>query len=87
MTIIKLNKILSELIKNGKGRTQVCVDKSTFSHPCESDGVTILQIEGAELQSHWIDDGDGCAALRRDGSQRNVTSFVIYGELHETPLL
>lgn len=59
MTILKLHKQLTALIKAGHGRKTVCVDKSKCSHALESDGVTIIPVNAAEIQTHEMADDDG----------------------------
>lgn len=83
MTVSKLHKLLGEMIARGHGRKPVCVDKATFQHNCEADGVTILDVCKVKLISHWIDDGDGCAIINKDGTERQKTSFVLLGDLAE----
>lgn len=79
MTINKLYELLHHLVVTGHGRMHVCIDKATFHHNCEGDGVTILEIEQAELRTHWLDDGDGSAIINRDGSERVRTALVLDG--------
>lgn len=79
MTVAKLHRILAKLIAQGHGRRRVCVRKNSFQHNCESDGVVILDVEAANLVGHQIDDGDGCAKLRADGTQIERESLVLTG--------
>lgn len=79
MTINKLHQLLSQLVATGHGRMHVCIDKATFQHNCERDGVTILDIEKAEIRAHWMDDGDGRPIINRDGSERMRSTLVLDG--------
>lgn len=84
MTINKLYELLHKLVVTGHGRMQVCIDKTTFRHNCEGDGVTILAVEEAELRTHWLDDGDGSPIINRDGSERVRTALVLDGGSGQT---
>ena len=50
ITVNQLYKMMGELIESGEGRRQVCIDKTTFAHNCESDGCVILQVDGCRVQ-------------------------------------
>ena len=83
MTVNQLNKLLQRLVKQGRGRMQVCVDKQTFHHNCESDGVVILEVNVAELE--WVplaDDDDG-TAFDSKGRERGSTNLVLFGDSYE----
>lgn len=80
MTITKLYELLHRLVRQGHGSMAVCIDKDTFRHNCEADGVTILDIQRAEIVAHTMDDGDGCAIINRDGSERLRSSLVLTGD-------
>lgn len=79
MTINKLYKELAALIAKGHGRRKVCVAKETFTHNCESDGVTILDLEGLGIRAINISDDDGGTAVNRDGTERYMTVLVLAG--------
>lgn len=44
MTVSRLHKQLSELIAAGHGRKPVCINKRTFNHQLERDGVVIMPV-------------------------------------------
>lgn len=79
ITIGKLHKILGEMIKNGHARKPVTIDKDTFAHNLESDGVSILPVESAKIE--WIPnaDGDGCVITNKDGSESGRYNLVLTG--------
>jgi len=79
MTVNKLYHMLTQLIAQGHGRRPVCVDKATFRHNCEADGITILEVCGAAIIAHGMDDGDGGRKLRTDGSEVERLSLVLWG--------
>lgn len=85
MTLNQLHKHLGEFIRHGYGRRQVCIDKSTFRHNCEGDGVIILQVESLETRWVALSDDDGGIAVDSKGRERGSTQIVLYGSLH-TPL-
>lgn len=62
-------------------RAKVCVSKSTFNHPCEVDGVTILDVEGLYLE--WVpqSDGNGGTQTNKDGSEHGIKCVVLKGDL------
>lgn len=59
LTIQQLHKQLGQLVEAGHGRQPICVDKASFYHPCEEDGVTILHAHSIELEPVllWQDAG------------------------------
>lgn len=79
MTVNRLHRILTALIGSGQGRKPVAIDKSTFRHNCESDGVVILDVEEAELMWVPLSDDDGGTAVTAKGLERGSTRLVLYG--------
>ncbi len=79
MTINQLHKITADLVAKGAGRRGVAIDKSTFTHPLESDGVAILNAETADMECIDLSDDDGGTATRKDGSTKSVVLLVIRG--------
>ena len=79
MTIAKLHKMLGELVLNGHGRRPVCVNKASFFHPLESDGVVILNVTEAISRTITIADGDGWTATNKDGSEKTRSVFILGG--------
>jgi hypothetical protein len=80
MTINKLHKLLGELIAQGYGRRDVCIDKASFSHNLESDGCVILLVTRGEMRTYHRIDDDGGIATNKDGTERYLTSLVLTGE-------
>lgn len=85
MTLTKLYLELAALHREGFGRKQVCIDKATFHHNCENDGVTILDVESVEVQWVPLSDDDGGIVTTKAGLERGSNCIVLYGALH-TPL-
>lgn len=79
MTVAKLHKILCELVESGQGRRPVCVNKESFYHPCESDGVVILDVTEATADTIIMADDDGGTAINKDGTEKMRKVFVIGG--------
>lgn len=79
MTLNQLHKLLGKLIQKGYGRAEVCIDKPSFRHNLEADGVVYQDICGARAESYEICDGDGFIATRKDGSARMKTGVLLYG--------
>lgn len=80
MTILKLHKILTGLIKDGHGRKLVCVNTLRITHPLESDGCTIIPITDAEIDTHLMLDDDGGMKELSDGTISTRTALVIVAE-------
>ena len=79
MTIKKLYGELSKLIAAGYGRSLVVVSKTTFNHPCESDGVTMLPVESVKIELVNITDGDGGIRTTKTGKEIKKKELVLYG--------
>lgn len=79
MTVARLHKMLGELVATGQGRRAVCVNKASFYHPLEDDGVTILDVTEAETDEITLADGDGWAETNADGSERTRKVFILGG--------
>lgn len=82
MTVQALHRRLQKLLDEGHGRKPVCIDKKTFGHNCEGDGVTILPVVSLGLVGYTIDDGDGCATINADGTERRRVGLVLVGDLY-----
>lgn len=78
-TVAKLHKELQRLIDQGHGRKRVFVDKTSFHHNCESDGVTILELAGLGIEIVPVSDGDGGTKFNKDGSESISTICVLAG--------
>lgn len=79
MTVAKLHKLLGVLVEDGQGRRPVCVNKASFYHPLESDGVAILDVTEAREESITMTDDDGWAATNKDGTEKARRVFVLGG--------
>ena len=79
-TVNQLHKRLSSLIEQGHGRKPVVVDKESYKHNCESDGVTILGLSGLDIQWVPISDDDGGTKLNKDGSESGRKCLVLVGD-------
>lgn len=80
MTIVNLLRALNKMHDAGHRRCKVLVDKSTFNHPCESDGAMLLEVKRIEVVTHNILDDDGGIAETKDGREITKTSIVLKGE-------
>jgi hypothetical protein len=80
VTVNQLHKMLGKFIEKGEGRRPVCVNKDTFGHNCEADGVVILSVEDCQLRSvlWWNNDTDDC--LNKDGSERYRKVALMLGD-------
>lgn len=79
MTINQLHKLTAKLKDQGLGRRVVHIDKSTFSHPLESDGCLVLEVETADMHTFNILDDDGFTAVNAKGAEVYYTGLVLYG--------
>lgn len=79
MTVAKLHKLLGEMVEQGQGRRPVCVNKASFYHPLESDGVAILDVTEAKADTITMADDDGWTATNADGSEKTRKVFVLAG--------
>ena len=79
MTVARLHKMLGELVADGQGRRPVCVNKASFYHPLEGDGVWILDVTEAKADTITMADDDGWTATNKDGSEKTRKVFVIGG--------
>lgn len=80
ITLNTLVKQLQKLQEQGHGRKTVAIDKETFKHPLEGDGVCILDILGAKILAMEVADDDGGMKTRSDGTQCIKTQVVIFGD-------
>jgi hypothetical protein len=80
VNINQLHKLTGKLIKQGAGRRSVCIDKTTFTHPLENDGVAILPVEVGELKVYGMRDDDGFSATDKRGREITRASLVLFGE-------
>ena len=79
-TVNQLKKRLDKLIAEGYGRTPIVVSKTTFTHNCEGDGVTILDLTGIGIQRIPNSDGDGGWKFNRDGTESSRICLVLVGD-------
>jgi hypothetical protein len=78
-TVLQLFKLLAKEIDRGHGRKKVLVAKHTFVHPLESDGATILEVEGIGIARIGNLDDDGGTKYRKDGTESTSTVCVLAG--------
>lgn len=79
MTVNQLHKRLTKLIAEGFARNPVCVSKTTFTHNCEGDGVTILPVTGVGIRRINIASDDGGTGYNKDGSERTKMTVILSG--------
>lgn len=79
MTVSKLHKRLGEMIEAGYGRRPVCVNKESFFHPLENDGVLILDVTEAKSDVINMADDDGGISINKDGSEKIRKVVVLSG--------
>ncbi len=85
MTVNRLHKLLTKLIREGHGRIPVSVSKETFSDNREVDGCTILSVNGVVVQYVPQADDDGGTKVNKDGTESHRKTAVIYGYNFEPP--
>lgn len=56
MSILELHAITTQLIASGHGALSVDISKTTFTHPLENDGATIMPVESAKLEHYELMD-------------------------------
>jgi hypothetical protein len=78
-TVNQLKKRLDKLVADGFGRLPVVVSKSTFTHNCEGDGVTILDVTGAGKVLITNADDDGGTKFNKDGTESSRMCFMLVG--------
>jgi len=79
VTLNKLYRELGKLIDKGHGRKTVVIDKRTFAHPLEDDGLCMIDVEGVDSAFFRRLDDDGSTALNKDGSERTMSAVVLTG--------
>ena len=79
MTIGKLHKLLSVMVENGQSRTGVIIDKTTFTHPLEEDGATLLSVNSGKIECISIIDDDGFTKTKKDGTECVKIVLVLKG--------
>lgn len=79
MTVARLHKMLGQLVEEGQGRRPVVMNKASFYHPLESDGVVILDVTEAKPDTTTMADDDGWTATNKDGSEKTRKVFVLGG--------
>lgn len=79
-TVNQLKKRLDALVASGYGRLPVVVSKSTFTHNCEGDGVTILDVTGSGTVRVPNSDDDGGTKYNKDGSESSRLCYMLVGD-------
>lgn len=74
-------KKLQDLESNGYSRAAVTINKKTFNHPLEQDGVCILDINTIEGDYILQIGDDGFTKVRKDGQECYRKCVVIKGEI------
>lgn len=75
MTVGQLEKLLSNVTNK---RTKVTVDLRTLDNG--NDCWSICSVESADLEWVYLSDDNGGVAVRKDGTERGSTQFVLRGE-------
>lgn len=80
-TVARLHKELGKLIEQGHGRKPVQINKQSFQHILEDDGVVIMDIKSIEGPI-WIPqaDDDGGTKENRDGTEAGRRVVVLRGD-------
>lgn len=78
MTLARLHKELGKLLPK-YGRRYVCVKKSTFTHPLESDGVVYIDVHGVRTEALLMVADDGGTEMRADGSEVTRPTVILFG--------
>ncbi len=81
ITVARLHKLLGAMILEGHGRKPVCINKSTFTHPCEDEGTVILNISDV-TGPEWIAqaDDDGGTKWNKDGTESGKQCVLLLGD-------
>lgn len=77
MSVGRLHRILSELIKRGHRRTKVTIYKKTFTHNLGE--VDIHEVCGVNVQLVDQCDDDGGTKINRDGSESCRMNALLFG--------
>jgi hypothetical protein len=79
MTLNQLIKRLQKLADAGHGRKRVCINKATFRHNLEGDGMVFHDVVGLGIQVVSVMDDDGGTKWRADGTEATSTIVVLAG--------
>lgn len=85
MTVRKLIAILQRALLDGHGNCAACIDKQTFTHPLESDGACILDINGCRFESVQMLNEDGGMWHGKHGREKYRATIVLYGASYQPP--
>lgn len=80
LSVSRLHKELGRLIEQGHGRKKVHIDKSSFHHRLEDDGVVMLPVCAIQVSRIGVSDGDGFAAVTKRGMERTTEVAVLVGD-------
>jgi hypothetical protein len=80
LTVAALHKRLGALIEAGHGRKPVLVNKASFQHPCEDEGVVMLDVSSVS-EPKWIPIlyDDGGTKWNKDGTESGKTIVELNG--------
>lgn len=84
MQVRTLHKILRKLMDDGMSHKKVVIDKRTFTHPLEGDGVCYLEVDGHDTEYVLTADDDGGIKTTQDGRECGSTCLVLRG--HNYPI-
>jgi len=79
LTVGSLHKIISKLVEEGHSRKPVSIDKSTFNHPLEEHGTTILRSYNVRLEPIAVMTDDGVIETGVDGTDNTRVTCIIEG--------
>jgi len=82
MTVGRMHRILSRLMHEGNSRRRVYIDKDSFRHPCEGDGIVILPVESIKLRWFPVGDDDGGIKILKDGTE-SISAGIVMGGGYE----
>lgn len=77
MQVRTLIKALQEVVRRGGANKPVVIDKDTLYDGNGTFGLCAIQ--GVEMLTHPLVDGDGASIVNKDGTERCVCSVVLTG--------
>ena len=81
MNVNQLHKALGALVEKGHGRKPVCINKTSFNHPLESDGAVILNVQAVTGPRFiTMTDDDGGTKFNKDGTESGSYTVVLEGD-------
>jgi hypothetical protein len=81
VNVNQLHKALGALVEKGHGRKPVCINKTSFNHPLESDGAVILNVQAVTGPRFiTMTDDDGGTKFNKDGTESGSYTVVLEGD-------